>query len=317
MYVLEAGLAECLWWTQRRLHTVCCWYLWTGRCSPRPSWSKPGWRPVRCQQQPGDSPNTCSCYCQGQQHLKNVPPSSLPFSAVGYNSFFWCKCLVKTDSWHYLTPPRTVQDVRQEPSQEAQRCEAKGEEAQVPPVHSSGPEGREVSSAHGLGLRPTPPAAAALPAAADPQPAEARSHTSTVAAVSAARTHTTDAGPGPGSAAAARLQLPAPPTDPDPEVSHRDGDQIFSLLLKVKNDIIHLKKHCVVSLQIPLKFNIYNINEVIIQTFIHKWLNELFSEENMVRHIYTKVKQCKLCCPIRPGCLFSLFSHGNKEGLII
>ena len=28
------------------------------------------------------------------------------------------------------------------------------------------------------------------------------------------------------------------------------------------------------------KFNIYRINEVIIQTFLHEWSNKLFSEEN-------------------------------------
>lgn len=61
----------------------------------------------------------------------------------------------------------TVQDFRQESSQKTQGCEAESEEAEVPPVHSSGPEGRQISTAHGLRLRPTPAAAAALFAAAN------------------------------------------------------------------------------------------------------------------------------------------------------
>ena len=66
-----------------------------------------------------------------------------------------------------------VLEWQQEPPQKAQGPQAKGEEAQVPPVHPPGPEGGEVPSAHGLCLRPAAPAAAALPAAADPQPAAA------------------------------------------------------------------------------------------------------------------------------------------------
>ena len=66
-----------------------------------------------------------------------------------------------------------VLERQQEPPQKAQGPQAKGEEAQIPPVHPPGPEGGEVASAHGLCLRPAAPAAAALPAAADPQPAAA------------------------------------------------------------------------------------------------------------------------------------------------
>lgn len=107
----------------------------------------------------------------------------------------------------------TGQDIGQEPTQEAQRCEAQGEEAQVPPVHSSGPEGREVSSTHGLGLRPPPAAAAALPTAADPEPAETRSHIFPDAAAAAHKRYRDT-----GSAEAACVQLPASPTGT--EVSH-------------------------------------------------------------------------------------------------
>ena len=64
-----------------------------------------------------------------------------------------------------------VLERQQEPPQKAQGPQAKGEEAQIPPVHPPGPEGGEVASAHGLCLRPAAPAAAALPAAADPEPA--------------------------------------------------------------------------------------------------------------------------------------------------
>lgn len=66
-----------------------------------------------------------------------------------------------------------VLERQQEPPQKAQGPQAKGEEAQIPPVHPPGPEGGEVPSAHGLCLRPAAPAAAALPAAADPEPAAA------------------------------------------------------------------------------------------------------------------------------------------------
>ena len=31
-----------------------------------------------------------------------------------------------------------------------------------------------------------------------------------------------------------------------------------------------------------IHFNIYNINEVIIQKFLHQWMNKLLSEENQV-----------------------------------
>lgn len=49
-----------------------------------------------------------------------------------------------------------------------------GEEAKVPPVHPSRPEGGQRASApDGLVLRQAPPAAAALPAATDPQSATA------------------------------------------------------------------------------------------------------------------------------------------------
>lgn len=49
-----------------------------------------------------------------------------------------------------------------------------GEEAEVPPVHPSRPEGRQRAPApDGLVLREAPPSAAALFAAADPQPATA------------------------------------------------------------------------------------------------------------------------------------------------
>ena len=66
-----------------------------------------------------------------------------------------------------------VLERQQEPPQKAEGSQAKGEEAQIPPVHPPGPEGGEVPSAHGLRLRPAAAAAAALPAAADPQPAAA------------------------------------------------------------------------------------------------------------------------------------------------
>ena len=66
-----------------------------------------------------------------------------------------------------------VLERQQEPPQKAQGPQAKGEEAQVPPVHPPRPEGGEVPSAHGLCLCPAAPAAAALPTAADPQPAAA------------------------------------------------------------------------------------------------------------------------------------------------
>ena len=54
-----------------------------------------------------------------------------------------------------------------------QRSQAPGEEAEVPPVHSTRSEGGEEWAADGLQLRPAAPAAAALPAAADPEPAAA------------------------------------------------------------------------------------------------------------------------------------------------
>lgn len=68
---------------------------------------------------------------------------------------------------------KAVQNVRQEPPQKAQRYQAQSEEAQVPPVHPTRPEGRKIStSTNGLRLRTAPSTTATLPAAADPQPAE-------------------------------------------------------------------------------------------------------------------------------------------------
>src|SRR4029434_6997905 len=61
-----------------------------------------------------------------------------------------------------LTTAKPAQDARgQEPQQEEQGGQAARQEAQVPPVHSPGPEAGAQRGAHGLGLRPAPPAAAA------------------------------------------------------------------------------------------------------------------------------------------------------------
>lgn len=81
--------------------------------------------------------------------------------------------------------------------QEGQGAEAKGEEAQVPPVHPPGPKAGQGSACPGLLLRQDPAAAAAFPAAADPQSAAAAAaalqlpgHPACPAQVGAATAHT-------------------------------------------------------------------------------------------------------------------------------
>lgn len=63
--------------------------------------------------------------------------------------------------------------LREEPQQEEQGVKVEGEEAQIPPVCSSGPEAGAQRGTHGLVVRSTAAAAAAVPPAADPQPAAA------------------------------------------------------------------------------------------------------------------------------------------------
>lgn len=87
----------------------------------------------------------------------------------------WCLLGVTPDALSHAPSAKPTEVCQREVTaqQKGQGAEAKGEEAQVPPVHPPGPKAGQGGTRHGLLLRQDPAAATALPAATDPQPAAA------------------------------------------------------------------------------------------------------------------------------------------------